>query len=158
MPSARADRMPRRLARRGLLVAALALLAACQSPNPQAERISQMTTRGVVLTVNFDLNSYAIRPDAREVLEPLAQALADPVLEGFTYDVNGHTDSTGRLGRNMALSDLRAASVVDFLAERGVDRQRMRPQGFGPLQPLTPATPRAAANRRVEVFAVPPAR
>ena len=142
--------------RRVLILGAPALLVACQTPNEQATRIAQMTTRGVVLTVNFDLNSYAIRPDAREVLEPLAEALRDPVLEQFTFDINGHTDATGRLGRNMALSELRAAAVVDFLAARGVPRNRMRAQGFGPLQPLTPADPRAAVNRRVEVFAVPP--
>lgn len=149
---------PAEPSRRALLLAAPASLVACQAPNPQAARIAEMTTRGVVLTVNFDLNSYAIRPDAAEVLEPLAEALKDPVLEGFGFDINGHTDSTGRLGRNMALSELRAAAVVDFLAARGVPRQRLRAQGFGPLQPLTPATPRAAINRRVEVFAVPPPR
>lgn len=147
---------PAEASRRALLLAAPALLAACQAPNEQAARIAQMTARGVVLTVNFDLNSYAIRPDARDVLEPLAEALRDPVLDQFTFDINGHTDATGRLGRNMALSELRAAAVVDFLAARGVPRNRMRAQGFGPLQPLTPANPRAAVNRRVEVFAVPP--
>jgi OOP family OmpA-OmpF porin len=147
---------PAEASRRAVLFGAPAFLAACQTPNEQAERIAQMTARGVILTVNFDLNSYAIRDDARAVLEPLAEALRDPALERFSFDVNGHTDSTGRLGRNMALSELRAAAVVDFLAARGVPRNRMRAQGFGPLQPLTPATPRAAANRRVEVFAVPP--
>jgi outer membrane protein OmpA-like peptidoglycan-associated protein len=153
MPSA-----PAEASRRALLLAAPAALVACQTPNPEAARIAEMTTRGVVLTVNFDLNAYAIRPDAAEVLAPLAEALKDPVLEAFSFDINGHTDSTGRLGRNMALSELRAASVVDFLVARGVQRTKLRPQGFGPLQPLTPATPRAAVNRRVEVFAVPPQR
>jgi outer membrane protein OmpA-like peptidoglycan-associated protein len=149
---------PAEASRRALLLAAPAALVACQAANPEAARIAQMTTRGVVLTVNFDLNAYAIRPDAAEVLGPLAEALQDPVLDGFGFDINGHTDSTGRLGRNMALSELRAAAVVDFLAARGVRRATLRAQGFGPLQPLTPATPRAAANRRVEVFAVPPPR
>jgi outer membrane protein OmpA-like peptidoglycan-associated protein len=149
---------PAEASRRALLLAAPAALVACQAANPEAARIAQMTTRGVVLTVNFDLNAYAIRPDAAEVLGPLAEALQDPALDGFGFDINGHTDSTGRLGRNMALSELRAAAVVDFLAARGVRRATLRAQGFGPLQPLTPATPRAAANRRVEVFAVPPPR
>lgn len=157
MRSGPADMADHGMKRRLLVLGAPAVLAACQT-NPQAVRIAEMTTRGVVLTVNFDLNSYAIRPDAREVLEPLAVALQDPVLEQFRYEINGHTDSTGRLGRNMALSDLRAAAVVDFLADRGVPRSRMRPQGFGPLQPLDPANPRAGINRRVEVFAIPPAR
>lgn len=141
--------------RRTLLGAgALAALAGCASP--ETERIAALTTRGIVLTVNFDLGSYALRPEARDVLHPLAAAMNDPRLFNHTYEVNGHTDSTGRLARNMALSDLRAAAVVDYLVAQGVARRRLRPQGFGPLQPLDPANPRAGVNRRVEVFAVPP--
>ncbi len=149
---------PAEATRRALLLAAPAALVACQAPNPEVARIASMTTRGIVLTVNFDLNAYAIRPDAEEVLFPLAAALQDPALDGFAFDINGHTDSTGRLGRNMALSELRAASVVDFLVARGVPRARRSAQGFGTLQPLAPATPRAEGNRRVEVFAIPPPR
>ncbi|WP_161988377.1 OmpA family protein [Elioraea sp. Yellowstone] len=142
--------------RRGLLagLSALAALAGCASP--ETERIAALTARGIVLTVNFDLGSYALRPEAREVLDPLAEAMNDPRLHNHTYEVNGHTDSTGRLGRNMALSDLRAAAVVDHLVARGVSPRRLKPQGFGPLQPLTPENPRAGVNRRVEVFAIPP--
>lgn len=133
---------------------ALAALAGCASP--ETERIAALTTRGIVLTVNFDLGSYALRPEAREVLDPLAAAMNDPRLFNHSYEVNGHTDSTGRFARNMALSDLRAAAVVDYLVAQGVARRRLRPQGFGPLQPLTPQNPRAGINRRVEVFAIPP--
>lgn len=142
--------------RRSLLagVGALAALAGCASP--ETERIAALTTRGIVLTVPFDLGSYALRPEAREVLDPLAAAMNDPRLFNHSYEVNGHTDSTGRLARNMALSDLRAAAVVDYLVARGVSRRRLRAQGFGPLQPLDPANPRAGINRRVEVFAIPP--
>ncbi|MCC7283287.1 MAG: OmpA family protein, partial [Acetobacteraceae bacterium] len=78
-------------------------------------------------------------------------------LARFRFEINGHTDVAGRLGYNLALSELRAASVVDYLAGRGVERARLKPQGFGPLQLLDPANPRSEVNRRVEVFAVPPA-
>ncbi|MCS6853262.1 MAG: OmpA family protein [Elioraea sp.] len=139
---------------RRLVLLSLAAVAACASPTTQ--QIAGLTTRGIVLTVNFDLNSYAIRPDARPLLDTLADAMTDPRLSRHRYEINGHTDSTGRLARNLALSELRAAAVVDYLAARGVPRDRMRAQGFGPLQPLDPANPRDPANRRVEVFAIPP--
>lgn len=142
--------------RRRLLLGAAALAALAGCASPETERIAGLAARRIVLTVNFDLNSYAIRQDAREVLDPLAAAMNDPRLYNHTYEVNGHTDSTGRLGRNMALSDLRAAAVVDYLVAQGVSRNRLKPQGFGPLQPLTPQNPRAGVNRRVEVFAIPP--
>ncbi len=143
--------------RRRLLAAPLAL-AACQStpPNPLAERILGMQARGIVLRVLFAFNSYAIREEDRPTLDNLAAALADPRLAQFTFEINGHTDVVGRLGYNIALSELRAAAVVDYLAAHGVDHARLRKQGFGPLQLLDPANPRSDVNRRVEVFAVPP--
>lgn len=141
-------------AERRLVLLALGALAACASPTTR--QIAGLETRGIVLTVNFDLNSYAIRPEARPLLDTLADAMTDPRLSRHRYEINGHTDSTGRLARNLALSELRAAAVVDYLAARGVPRDRMRGQGFGPLQPLDPANPRDPANRRVEVFAIPP--
>lgn len=139
---------------RRLVLLSLAAFAACASPTTR--QIAALETRGVVLTVNFDLNSYAIRPEARPLLDTLADAMTDPRLSRHRYEINGHTDSTGRLARNLALSELRAAAVVDYLAARGVPRDRMRAQGFGPLQPLDPTNPRDPANRRVEVFAIPP--
>src|SRR5690606_18163357 len=87
--------------RRRLLLGAAALAALAGCASPETERIAGLAARGIVLTVNFDLNSYAIRQDAREVLDPLAAAMNDPRLYNHTYEVNGHTDSTGRLGRNM---------------------------------------------------------
>ncbi len=146
--------MPSLVADRRLVLLALGALAACASPMTQ--QIAALETRGIVLTVNFDLNSYAIRPDARPLLDTLADAMTDPRLSRHRFEVNGHTDSTGRLARNLALSELRAAAIVDYLAAKGVPRDRMRAQGFGPLQPLDPANPRDPANRRVEVFAIPP--
>jgi OOP family OmpA-OmpF porin len=155
MPSPRAEAM--RADRRLLLLAAPLCLAACQPANPLADRIAAMQARGVVLRVLFAFNSYAIREEDRRTLDNLAAALADPRLARFTFEINGHTDVVGRLGFNLALSELRAAAVVDYLAGRGVARERLRKQGFGPLQLLDPANPRSEVNRRVEVFAVPPA-
>lgn len=142
------------VADRRLVLLALGALAACASPTTR--QIAGLETRGIVLTVNFDLNSYAIRPEARPLLDTLADAMTDPRLSRHRFEINGHTDSTGRLARNLALSELRAAAIVDYLAAKGVPRERMRAQGFGPLQPLDPANPRDPANRRVEVFAIPP--
>ena len=111
---------------------------------------------GIILTVDFDLNSYAIKPAAQPLLNEIADALKDPVLLNFTFDVNGHTDVTGVLGRNLALSELRAAAITDYLVNRGVSRGALKPQGFGPLQLLLPSEPRSPRNRRVELYAIPP--
>ena len=81
-------------------------------------------------------------------------AMNDRRLAGYHFDINGHTDITGRLAYNIALSILRAEAVVDYLASRGVPRDVMRAQGFGPLQLLDPANPRSGVNRRVEIVSI----
>lgn len=72
-------------------------------------------------------------------------------------DINGHTDSTGSLQHNQALSQRRAQSVATYLVSQGVDGRRFAVQGFGPSQPIaTNATPEGRAqNRRVEIMLVP---
>ncbi len=110
--------------------------------------------RRIIGAVNFDFDSYRIRPDSYVLLDNIAVALNDPALSGLRFEVNGHTDVTGRLGYNISLSGLRANAALDYLAARGVPRERMRAQGFGPLQPFDSYNLRSPANRRVEVVAL----
>jgi outer membrane protein OmpA-like peptidoglycan-associated protein len=76
-----------------------------------------------------------------------------------TYiDINGHTDSTGSLAHNQQLSERRAASVANYLGDRGgVDQRRISTMGFGPSQPVASnaTADGRAQNRRVEVLISP---
>jgi outer membrane protein OmpA-like peptidoglycan-associated protein len=139
---------------------ALLVLAGCEQPvvmdAPVAAVAAPMTAeRTVILTVNFEFDSSALRPDAVALLIPVAQAMTDQSMAGAHFEINGHTDVIGRLDYNIALSQLRAQSVMQFLAARGVPLASMRPQGFGPLQLLDPAHPASPLNRRVEIVATP---
>jgi OOP family OmpA-OmpF porin len=146
--------------RRSILFAAAAalLVAACEStpepppppPPPPAETAPQ---RSVILTVNFQRNSWTISNESKQALDNVATAMRDQRLAGMKYLVQGHTDVTGRLGRNMSLSKLRAAAVVDYLVSRGVDRSLLQSEGFGPLRLADPQNPKSPANRRVEIIA-----
>ena len=135
------------------VLAVLGFLAGCQPPGA-ASFGTVAYERAIVLTVNFDFDSYRVRPDSYAVLDNLAVALNDPALYGESYEVNGHTDVVGRFGYNVALSRLRAEAVSDYLATRGVARERLHPQGFGPLELFDTYNPRSAANRRVEIVAL----
>ncbi len=67
----------------------------------------------------------------------------------------GHTDATGALDANIALSKRRAGSVLERLvSDHDVPRQQMVAEGMGWLAPLTTnLTPEGReANRRVEVI------
>ncbi len=75
-----------------------------------------------------------------------------------TYpDVNltiiGYTDSSGRLVKNIKLSQNRAESVKAFLISNGVAADRIFTQGLGPENPVaTNDTPEGRSkNRRVEI-------
>lgn len=67
-------------------------------------------------------------------------------------DISGHTDNTGNEEQNKMLSELRAKSVADYLILKGIDRFRIRYEGYGSSKPLaTNATDEGKRlNRRVE--------
>ncbi len=71
-------------------------------------------------------------------------------------DVQGHTDDRGAADHNRELSQRRAASVVRYLTEHGIDGGRLAAHGFGPDCPIQAGTSRAAraANRRVQFVIV----
>ena len=69
--------------------------------------------------------------------------------------IEGHTDTTGDDQTNLALSQRRAAAVVDYLASRyGVDRARLIAVGMGKggLAVPTPDQTAEPRNRRVVVI------
>lgn len=105
----------------------------------------------VIYGVNFDVDSDRLRPDADPALEQILEALeARPSL---TVTVEGHTDSDASEAYNLDLSQRRAASVVAWLVDRGVDAARLTALGVGEAQPIADneSTAGKAANRRVEI-------
>ncbi|MCO5397754.1 OmpA family protein [Ralstonia soli] len=75
--------------------------------------------------------------------------------------VAGHTDSTGNPANNMKLSEARAASVRDWLADAsGIPLSHFAIQGYGDTRPKAPNDTDAgrAANRRVEITLIPDCR
>lgn len=75
-----------------------------------------------------------------------------------SVDVQGHTDDRGSAAHNRDLSNRRAASVVRYLTEHGIDAGRLQSHGFGPDCPLQRGRNAAAwaANRRVQFVIVGP--
>jgi len=140
------------------VIAAVAGLAGCVPPPPPPPEVvaapPATPDRILELSVYFDFDSHDIRADSFALLDNVARALTDRRLAGYHFDINGHTDITGRLGYNIALSTLRAGAVADYLAARGVPREVMHVQGFGPLQLLNPGNPAGAENRRVEIVSI----
>ncbi|MEO9636050.1 MAG: OmpA family protein [Parasphingorhabdus sp.] len=105
--------------------------------------------------VTFPVNSSAISPAFQATLGDVANTLSS--YEKSYVDVLGHTDSTGSDTYNQSLSERRAESVANFLANSGVQRARLATKGFGESQPIASNSTEEgrSANRRVEIKIVP---
>ena len=107
--------------------------------------------------VSFDLNSAAIRPSMRNVLDPFASQLRDDA--NSRVSIVGHTDSSGSDAVNNPLSIERAQSVRDYLVSRGVPAAHVQTAGRGEREPVADNGTEAgrARNRRVEIYLREPA-
>lgn len=105
--------------------------------------------------ITFETNKYDIRPQFYDVLDSVALVLVE--YKDTVVNIAGHTDSTGSDQLNQLLSERRAMSVRDYLAQKRVSSDRLRASGYGPRYPI--ATNSTAAgreqNRRVEISLVP---
>ena len=101
------------------------------------------------MRVQFELNSAELTPDARTLLDAFAEAANRKELRRAKFNIDGHTDGRGSEELNMDLSQRRAQSVVGYLVQKGVEKERLVPRGFGKSKPLTNDT-LADENRRVE--------
>src|SRR5438105_3628641 len=112
------------------------------------------SARGLIVNMSdvlFATGSYTLKPGAREKLAKISGILlAHP---GLTLQIEGHTDSVGSDEFNQQLSERRADSVRDFLAEQGVAGSSITARGFGKTQPVASNdTPEGRQrNRRVEL-------
>lgn len=106
-------------------------------------------------TGNIYFRTASARLDRESV--PLLTSVIDIVRRcpGLTLEVSGHTDSDGGDAANQALSERRAQSVTQYLADNGIDTSRIRSVGYGEARPAFPNDSRTnkSRNRRIE-FAV----
>jgi len=115
---------------------------------------TQDSARGLIVNmadVLFDTGRYTLKPATREKLAKISGiVLAHP---GLTLQIEGYTDSVGSDDFNQRLSEQRAGSVLDFLAEQGVPASAMTSHGFGKTQPVASndTADGRQKNRRVEL-------
>ena len=107
--------------------------------------------RAVLDGVRFETGSATLTAASRAVLDPVAATLRQHA--GLQLRVEGHTDSAGDAAANRALSERRAAAVVDYLAGAGVERHRLTAVGHGEDRPIASNETEAGRrqNRRVEL-------
>lgn len=102
--------------------------------------------------IQFETDSARIEQDSLEIVDAIAAALNGNT-DVRLVEVQGHADERGSDEYNLALTRDRAAAVMEALVQRGVDRRRMRSEGYGEYCPVDARSIPVAweTNRRVEV-------
>ena len=89
----------------------------------------------VVENIFYDYDKADLRPESKTALNELIAALHDN--PNVTIEMASHTDRWGSDAYNINLSERRAKSVVDYLVENGISRDRLQPHGYGKSRPKT---------------------
>jgi OOP family OmpA-OmpF porin len=105
------------------------IAAAPVTPAPVIEKVTLQSD------VLFEFDKAELRPQGREELDKLAERIKDAQVESIL--AVGHADRIGPEQYNEKLSAERAASVKQYLAQKGIEDQRVEAQGVGESQPVT---------------------
>lgn len=89
----------------------------------------------VVENIFYDYDKADLRPESKTALNELIAVLHDN--PNVTIEMASHTDRWGSDTYNINLSERRAKSVVDYLVENGISRDRLQPHGYGKSRPKT---------------------
>lgn len=84
------------------------------------------------IIIHFDLDKSFIRSDAQTELEKLVVFMKEN--PHVKVDIQSHTDSRADDAYNVALSERRAASTLNYLVQRGISKDRLTAKGFGETQ------------------------
>jgi outer membrane protein OmpA-like peptidoglycan-associated protein len=111
----------------------------------------------VVADALFDFDKSSLRADAEETLMTAAPEIEK--LGGRPSRIEGHTDAKGGDAYNIKLSEARATTVRDWMAQHDMVPAATPIKGFGKTKPVAPNTTAdrkdnpagRQKNRRVEV-------
>ncbi len=123
--------------------------------NLKMERITKQAF--ILENIYYDFNEDDLSEKAMLALDT---TIFDILVQNPTIivEIGSHTDSKGRSEYNLNLSKRRAESVVKYLVQKGIRRDRMTFKGYGETQPVAPNTNNdgsdnpegRAKNRRTE--------
>lgn len=125
------------------------------SPAPTTTRLTRAKLTGnrieISEKIQFEHDSAEIKTESHSLLDEVVTILKDnPGIEQL--DIIGFTSSEGSKSHNNKLSADRAASVMQYLVNAGIDAARLTSQGKGPADPIASNDTEEGrvANRRVE--------
>jgi outer membrane protein OmpA-like peptidoglycan-associated protein len=108
--------------------------------------------RAKVYGILFDFDRDTIKvAESKPVLDEVVEVMKKH--PDWRFSLEGHTDSVGKDDYNLDLSNRRAAAVVRWLSENGIEASRLESVGKGETAPTASneTVPGRALNRRVEI-------
>lgn len=106
---------------------------------------------GDLPTAHFAFDSANVLPDSASALDALARCFVSGPLRGKGMKLVGHADPRGETEYNLALGHQRAYSVLDILAQRGIEIGRMTTSSKGEFDAVGADESGWARDRKVEV-------
>jgi outer membrane protein OmpA-like peptidoglycan-associated protein len=90
----------------------------------------------VIPGIEYDYDKATLRPASKKILDDLVDFLN--LNNNLSVEISSHTDARGSDSYNLRLSQDRAKSVVDYLIEKGIAKERLIAQGYGETKLLVP--------------------
>jgi outer membrane protein OmpA-like peptidoglycan-associated protein len=84
--------------------------------------------------IYFDFDKWNVRNDSKKELDILISELNK--YPKITLLIESHTDSRGTDSYNKNLSSKRAKSTLNYLVEKGINKNRLKSKGFGESNPV----------------------
>jgi peptidoglycan-associated lipoprotein len=111
-----------------------------------------------IADINFDYNKYNLKPLAQSTLKNGAPAYLK--YRDYKLVVEGHCDERGTAEYNLALGEKRATEAAKYLADLGIEKERIKTISYGKEMPLDKGNDEAAwaKNRRAHFVIFPPVK
>ena len=91
--------------------------------------LASITAPVLIDNIFYDLNKATLRPESSQALDKLVQLLNDN--PHVAIELGAHCDYRGTTEYNLQLSQRRAESVINYLIEKGIEKQRLVAKGYG---------------------------
>jgi len=108
--------------------------------------------------INFDFDKYNLKPLAQTTLKNSAPAYLK--YKDYKLVIEGHCDERGTAEYNLALGQKRADEAAKYLADLGIEKERIKTISYGKEMPLDKGHDEAAwaKNRRDHFVVFPPVK
>ena len=122
------------------------------------ERAAAILKELQIPDIRFDFDKYNLKPEAQEALKKGAAAYLK--YRDYKLVVEGHCDERGTAEYNLALGEKRATEAAKYLADLGIEKERIKTISYGKEMPLDKGQNEEAwaKNRRAHFVIFPPVK